>query len=211
MINWNLVPERFHYLRNVVLDTRGGDLRISYYNKSLGRHVHPAETVTEDELPDLTRVYHELCRRDDNLDILEWLDDSSGADDEPMREAKWDISGLLLLFQELARMNVPPFTQRPIIDEKPEPPLDWSTLPSDLAYVGEAVEQYANLQCESAIVAWLDQASDAELDEMQESAQRMLRDKRKIKAWSKKSDGSREEFCVYWLGVIFDHAGFETE
>jgi hypothetical protein len=119
MVRWDRVPERFHYLRNVVLDNRPGDLGGARYDPKLERHIGPGETVTAEELSDLTRVYEELCRRNDNIAILEWLDDAFKAEKRTERDAAWYIQGLLFLFQELAELKVTPFSGRTIFTEKP--------------------------------------------------------------------------------------------
>lgn len=211
MLNWNTVPERFHYLRNTVLDNRLGDLRVAYFDEVLRRHVRPGESITEEELPELARVYQEICQREDNFAILDWLDDASKAEEQPVRDAAWYIEGLLFLFHDLADLGVIPFSERVIIAEKQEPPLDWSTLPSELAYLAEAVEKYAGLHSEMAILEWLDQSNEEDIEELRELAQRMLRDEQKISEWSEKVENSPEEFHVSWLEMIFDHAGIEME
>jgi hypothetical protein len=118
-LNWNAVPERFQYLRNAVLDERPADLRVWQYDHQLGRHIRPYETITPEELPDLARVYEEICRRDDNVAILDWIEDAGNAPKPSVRGAACYIQGLLFLFRDLADLEVTPFSERPILAEKP--------------------------------------------------------------------------------------------
>ncbi len=47
--NWQVIPTRFHYLKNIVLEARPNDLGIALHDSDLGRHVGPGEKLSRDE------------------------------------------------------------------------------------------------------------------------------------------------------------------
>lgn len=83
---------------------------------------------------------------------------------------------------------------------------DWSLLPSELSYLADAAKRYEHLGTELLIVNWLHQANDEELDQLAAFGKRYSADYDEIEKWQEKHDGSDEQFAVYWLGMILDHA-----
>jgi hypothetical protein len=208
--SWKAIPPQFHYLNNAVFANHADEIGVAHYDPTLGRHVGIQEKLTAEELADLTRIYHEICQREDNIAIIDWLEQArNGKPSE--RNAAWFIQSLLFLLQQLAQLGIDPFATRPILAEKPPQPFDWSILPADLAYLAEAVEKYAELDTESNICDWLERASESELAQLGQLAQQMFADEPKITAWSEKFPKSREEFHVNWLYLIFDHADIELD
>ena len=192
------------------MEHRADELGVARYDPELRRHVHLAERLRQDELTELARVYHEIRRRDDNDGILDWITEArpSGPAGEV---AARSIQLLLVVLQQLGQLGVKPFSEKLILAEKPPDPLDWTILPAELTYLGRSVERYAKLSTESAILEWLDQATHTELDELNELARKMFRDEELILAWADQHHGTREEFRVNWMYLLFDHAGIEPE
>ena len=204
-IEWSVVPEQFHYLRNRVVGDPQSSLGVAVYDERVGRHILPTERLSEKQRNELALVYDEICRREDNFAILDWLDEASTGT-KAERDAVWALRSLLAAFAELAALGIDPFSRHPILSGRPEPPLDWSTLPCDLMYVAAAVERYA-LQSELEIVEWLNSdAGEADFVAISQLDQRMSTDGEVIGAWMKANNGSREVYRVSLLYLILDQA-----
>ena len=209
MIDWSLIPSEFHYLRNQVLDRYGSDCRMAIFDKALGRHVTVAETLTTEELGDLAKVYLEIGHRNGNFPIIDWIESIPYG--SKTHDSSWELHGLLFLFAELANRGVEPFCHKPILIERPPPPLDWSTLPPSLGFVKEAVERYLHLDREGKIAAWLSSASDDDIRELEVLGVRIKSNLAAIYAWSDQQQKTPEEFKVHWLGMILHLAGIDYE
>lgn len=143
-VNWDAVPNGYRYLDNTVLQNRLNDLLVVPWVDELGRSVAIAERtalkmttgLTTSEVADLSRVYHEIMQREDNLPILHWHTQTREKEEE--KAARW-ILRLLSLLRELGEFGVPPFHERLVADEL-QP--TWQNLPEELRYLRDAVERY---------------------------------------------------------------------
>lgn len=208
-IDWSHIPEQFRYLRNQALDRLGGDCRIASFDKSLDRHVMPSERLTTQELEELASVHSELCRREDNLPLIDWIKSIPYGTEKHL--SAWSLHGLLFLLAELARREIAPFDQHPILIEHPKPPLNWATLPSDLSFLKRAVERYYGLEFEGQIVDWVSSATEDDIRELEELAEKIRVNRKAIEKWQEQHRKTREEFKVNWLFLILYHAGIEVE
>ena len=208
-IDWSLIPSEFHYLRNQVLDRYGSDCRMAIFDKALGRHVTVADKLTTEELGDLAKVYLAIGNRNGNFPIIDWI--KSTPRGSKTKDSAWELHGLLFLFAELANRGVEPFCRKPILIERPPPPLDWNTLPPSLGFVKEAVERYLHLDREGKIAAWLSSATDDDIRELEVLAGKIKSNRSAIETWQKERRGTQEEFKVHWLGMILDQAGMDFE
>lgn len=209
-IEWSLVPNEFHYLRNQVLDQYGSDCRMAIFDKSLGRHVTVAQRLTAEEKQALAVVHDEICRRDDNFRIIDWVD-SVPRESADKHLSAWILHGLLFLLADLAERKIEPFCQRPILIERPPPPLDWSTLPASLGFLKEAVGRYQDLDREGKIIKWRSSASDADICELEQLGNQIKANQTAIWKWQESQRGTQEEFCVHWLGMILHLSGIDYE
>ena len=125
------------------------------------------------------------------------------------RDAAFYIQRFLFLLRELAQLKIQPFSEKPILAERPPAPFNWSILPADLSYLGEAAERYSSLSTELDIVEWLDQSTEMDLLELNKLAQRMFDDDSKIRSWSEGFSDTQEAFHMNWLYLILDHAGID--
>ena len=205
-INWSSVPIEFHYLQNEVVARYDDDIGVRKFDESLGRHVDLAERLSEDELNELATIYENIQKREDNLRIVDW---SSANQQGPKRETGRTFFCFLFLLRRLGVMGIEPFSHSLILAERPPLPLDWTSLPQEIAFLQGAVECYPGAWNESWIMDWLDSATEADLLKLEDLSRTMQPKRRLIREWFRKHAGSREEMHVSGLILLFDHAGIE--
>ena len=105
-VNWDVVPESFHYLRQAVESC--GETRILPYDPVLQRHVSFVERATKVQLDCLASVCAEVLRRGDLPDIRRWLRSAwNGTEAEKVVSCR--IGGILAVIEQLGEKDVPPF------------------------------------------------------------------------------------------------------
>lgn len=193
-VDWTAVPEDFHYLDNLVLQQRIDELLVVPWVEEISRPACLAERthlglggLTSTELDDLERVHHEICQREDNFTILEWIENTSA--EKERISASW-IKRLLLLLRVFGEFRVSPFCDHMIVAEIVRKPT-WGNLPQDLHYLKDAFEKYCLPLREDAgpverglfFLKQFTQWSWARKRELRDVGKRIVRDRKKIRTW----------------------------
>jgi hypothetical protein len=172
--DWQVVPEWFHYFRNAVIAC--GETRVLRYDEALGRHVRFAECVTSEQLVHLTRVYEEVLQRGDLENLWDWLAEATiGSESEKM--AAWRIAGVLIVLADLAEKGIDPFYRKLVSPSRPQPPMHGigilGRLPAELSYLIEPTLKYGRYHSELAIIAFLNAATEDEMEELAALSERV--------------------------------------
>ena len=172
-VDWEVVPERFHYLRQAV--EWCGTPQILPYDPVLKRHVSFAERATRKQLDCLASIHTEILRKGDASDISRWCRSAQRGTEEE-RGAAWKIGGILVALRQLSEQDVSPFCDAPIDVEDAEPMDEdeaWK-LPRDLEYlVGPALHFGERYDCELRMIRFFEEVSEQECDELAALAQRV--------------------------------------
>jgi len=110
MVDWQIVRERFRYFRDAV--NACGETRVLFFNDTLGRHIRFLESLTDDQLLHLTRLYKEILARGDLESLWGWLP-SAAQGSESEKTASWRIGGILIVLADLAESGIEPFCRQP--------------------------------------------------------------------------------------------------
>ncbi|TWT39913.1 hypothetical protein KOR42_50590 [Thalassoglobus neptunius] len=205
IVNWNVVPEQFHFLNTTFFENHGIEFRIARFDPTENRHVPFSETLGTDDLDQLIPVYHELCREDNNTQILEWCERAKNGSDQ-QKQAAFHLQGFLLVFQQLGQRGIQPFSTKVIEFAFLDDSLELTSLPTDLSYFREELTKYQELNSDDQIGEWLSYCSADELDCLEELAIQMKQDQEKIVDWMSRCDDSTKD-RVKWLHHLLEEAG----
>jgi hypothetical protein len=173
-VNWEVVPERFRYLRHAV--ELCGETGILPFDPALKRHVSFTERATKEQLDCLASVHGEILRKNDVSDICMWCKSARHGTEEE-RGAAWKIGGILGALVQLADQGVSPFCDAPLVlveDDANSAHQDSSDLPERFRYlIGPALyfgERYSD---DVRASAFLEEASQHEKEWLATIAERV--------------------------------------
>lgn len=101
------LPAELHYIIPLA-ERHGTDSRVARFDRQFGRHVQYAERLTAADIEPLRRLYTEIVANDHGPVINRWYESHAGKGTCPP-ETTWPVYGLLCLFAQLGRLEVPPF------------------------------------------------------------------------------------------------------
>lgn len=194
---WDIVPERFHYLRKPV--ELCGETHIAYYDPVLQRHISFTERMTKEQLECLVSAYEEMVRNNDALAIYEWCRAAQHGSEEE-KGACWYIGGILGVMVRLGEQDVSPFCDAPLeledatpMDEDPS-----LKLPEDLEYLVGPALHFGERYCdELRMLRFVKEASRSECDTLAALAERVRikGDWPRILAWLNEVGTRHVRYC----------------
>ena len=153
-------PAELRYLLPFA-ERHGSEAPIANFDRRLGRHVEYGETLSAKEINSLRELYNQIKAEGHASVINQWLQNA------PDNEAAWPISGLLILFAQLGKRGIAPFNDGIVRrEEKPDPLLDWSKLPPELAWLVSPAERYGQYQFHNRISNFLESATPADIADL---------------------------------------------
>ena len=174
------------------------------------------DKVSAAQLEELQSTYAMIANRDDSFRISRWMDDSFERRHQiPKRESDFasQVGQMFVLFGYFARRGIQPFSSGKVeyleVVIKP----NWANLPKELDYLIDVAETYGVYQSETDIILFLEQAHPNDLEVLATTAERIRLNahSKMIDEWLKRSDLQTEWSMIFYLMLMFLHAGLNVE
>jgi hypothetical protein len=201
----SMLPERFQYLRNVV-EKYGG--RAVSYLPATGESPE-VDALSARDIEALAAAYDEVVSRQDTRGIAEWLHKEGSTDPAHITNSAFNI---FAIFEVLAGRGKQPFASRraDVLSIEIEEVFDWSKLPEELEYLAEPAAKYGKHQFENQMDHFLENATEAEIEEIAVLAERVRFDWDRIQRWLDEYELTKhpEAAAVHALTGIMELGGF---
>lgn len=178
-----------------------------------------AREADANQLAELAAVYEDIEKREDIAVLSRWIDDelSRAREIEGYNsDFPFAVLQLLTLFGYLSKRNLKPFNSNRVQYLEDLPKLDWSKLPSELAYLIDPAESLASkYQEDDRMLQFSDLATDSENELLIQTCEKIRTrgDYPKIKELldTHPFPENQESWLIYCLLLLMDYASLSFE